>query len=646
MALSDENRPLHRRRRQPIELPPEEPPRVIVAADNDAPDWVVSAEKISGAASRRTQRKTEPEKTDKTQKQAERPRGEMEAHAALKMQRTDAAKEWPEKPRMMGAAASRASASAPRSAALGANKTGNTAQKKVASQRVGTKVVGKRPAPKTAPKKKMTKKGRERRNRQIRNTVITLLSLAVCITLLVVGVRGGSRLLDIKRTLDQGAGVFYPNIFVNDIPLEGRTLEEAASIVTQQVESLIAQFKITLRTQDGRSWDITGADLQMKYDVANQLDQLWAIGHTGSSATKYEQVKALEEEAAMRYTTLTYDLSRVNQILTQIKTEVDEPAVSATRVADETKWPPFSYTDDVPGQTLDITGLNERICAMVDKLESGVVDLTPTPVEAVVTRAALEGQIVRLSTFETAIGATSHEGRFTNIQVSTEKFNHLIIKSGESVSFNKVAGRRTANNGYVEAPEIAYGEYVMGYGGGVCQVSSTLYNVVVNAGLQVVSRTQHSLASNYVAKGLDATVADDRLDFVFKNNTNADIYIETQYYKKKGYYYCQFTIYGRPDPNGYSYRLESEVRETIPRPAPTYVPDTNMQYVIYDDETYQSSKGEDGYIVDVYLVTLDSNGLQISRELQYTDTYKTRTPTYYVGVTPRNTPEPTAAAVD
>ena len=162
-----------------------------------------------------------------------------------------------------------------------------------------------------------------------------------------------------------------------------------------------------------------------------------------SSSTRYEQVKALEAEPAMRYTTLTYDLSQVNQILNQIKAEVDQPAVSATRVQDDSKWPPFSYTDDIPGQTLDITGLNERICTMVDTLVSGDVVLSPTPVQATITRAQLEAQIVKLSSYETTVGKSGEyaEARAENVRLGTEKFNHLIIKAGESVSFNKVAGK-------------------------------------------------------------------------------------------------------------------------------------------------------------------------------------------------------------
>ncbi len=619
--MSQEGTP--RRRRRPVQpvmsepekvesQPAQEPHRIVVSM-NDEPDWMISASRISGAAERRGASPVKPSATEKRpEKMPETESGYVqESRTILDMQKKSGTQTAPK---------------------------ARTAAKK---QPVKKTSMAKEAVP-IVPKK-LSKKAKARRNAKIRRGVIAIVAVVVFAALLTAGVMGGSRLVDIKKTLDQGSSVFYPNIFVNNIPLAGKTLDEAAVLVTQQVSSLISSWKITLRTQDGRSWDITGKDLKMRYDVADQLDQLWAIGHTGSSSKRYEQVKALEEEPAMRYTTLSYDLSGVNQILTQIKSEVDKPPISATRVNDETKWPPFSYTDDVPGQQLDISGLNEHIAEMVDKLESGVVDLTPTPVEAPVTREYLEGQIVKLAEYETSIGKTGDyvEARHENIRIGTEKFNKLIIKSGESVSFNKVAGKRTASNGYQPALELAYGEYVEGYGGGICQVSSTLYNAVVNAGLSVTKRTQHSLPSSYVPLGLDATVQDDRLDFVFKNTTNADIYISTEYYKnKKNYWTSKFIIHGRPDPDGYTYKLESEVVEEIPVPEPTYIPDKDARYVVYDDEEKQTSDGQEGHVVDVYLVTMDKNGLEVSRELKYTDTYKTVQPKIYVGVTPRETPVP------
>lgn len=607
--MSDDRQTPHRRRRpSAAPIPEEEPLRIIVGNEQDTPDWMVSD--TSGAASRRTKKKAEPS----PRAEAARPstRGTQESQDILMMKRGSSAERT---------ASERRTDEEPKKVKAPARKT---------------------PAKKPAKKRPMSKKARERRARKIRRTVIGSLCAVIAVVLLVVGVQAGSRLVNIKQTLDRGDGVFYPNIFVNDIPLEGKTLDEAAAVVTQQVQSLISSFRITLRTEDGRSWDITGDSLNMKYDIADQLDQLWAIGHTGSSSTRYEQVKALEAEPAMRYTTLTYDLSQVNQILNQIKAEVDQPAVSATRVQDDSKWPPFSYTDDIPGQTLDITGLNERICTMVDTLVSGDVVLSPTPVQATITRAQLEAQIVKLSSYETTVGKSGEyaEARAENVRLGTEKFNHLVIRAGESVSFNKVAGKRTVANGYQQALEIAYGNYVLGTGGGICQVSSTLYNAVVNAGLTVDKRTPHAIPSSYVEKGLDATVSDDRYDFVFSNNTNSDIYIETEFVKVKGYYHSRFTIYGRPDPNGYTYKLVSQVVETIPLPEPTYEKDTTGEHVFYDDETAVKSSGREGYIVDVYLVTMDSKGLEISREKKYTDTYKASAPVYWIGVNPHETPIP------
>ena len=607
--MSDDRQTPHRRRRpSAAPIPEEEPLRIIVGNEQDTPDWMVSD--TSGAASRRTKKKAEPS----PRSEAARPstRGTQESQDILMMKRGSSAERT---------ASERRTDEEPKKAKAPARKT---------------------PAKKPAKKRPISKKARERRARKIRRTVIGSLCAVIAVVLLVVGVQAGSRLVNIKQTLDRGDGVFYPNIFVNDIPLEGKTLDEAAAVVTQQVQSLISSFRITLRTEDGRSWDITGDSLNMKYDIADQLDQLWAIGHTGSSSTRYEQVKALEAEPAMRYTTLTYDLSQVNQILNQIKAEVDQPAVSATRVQDDSKWPPFSYTDDIPGQTLDITGLNERICTMVDTLVSGDVVLSPTPVQATITRAQLEAQIVKLSSYETTVGKSGEyaEARAENVRLGTEKFNHLVIRAGESVSFNKVAGKRTVANGYQQALEIAYGNYVLGTGGGICQVSSTLYNAVVNAGLTVNKRTPHAIPSSYVEKGLDATVSDDRYDFVFTNNTNSDIYIETEFVKVKGYYHSRFTIYGRPDPNGYTYKLVSQVVETIPLPEPTYEKDTTGEHAFYDDETAVKSSGREGYIVDVYLVTMDSKGLEISREKKYTDTYKASAPVYWIGVNPHETPIP------
>lgn len=127
---------------------------------------------------------------------------------------------------------------------------------------------------------------------------------------------------------------------------------------------------------------------------------------------------------------------------------------------------------------------------------------------------------------------------------------------------------------------------------------------------------------------------------MFTNNTGADIYIETEFVKVKNYWTSRFIIYGRPDPNGYTYKLDSQVVETIPL-ARSHLRKGQRRHLRHlRRRNLPDHPGREGYVVDVYLVTMDSKGLEISREKKYTDTYKAAAPRFYVGVTPRETPCP------
>lgn len=118
------------------------------------------------------------------------------------------------------------------------------------------------------------------------------------------------------------------------------------------------------------------------------------------------------------------------------------------------------------------------------------------------------------------------KGRAKNIELSAEAINNVIVGIGDHFSFNTVVGPRTKENGYQPAPEAVKGKLVMGIGGGVCQVSSTLFNAVDQLGVQYVERHHHSVNVSYVPKGRDATVSDGGLDFRFNNTTNVPFLIK------------------------------------------------------------------------------------------------------------------------
>lgn len=118
--------------------------------------------------------------------------------------------------------------------------------------------------------------------------------------------------------------------------------------------------------------------------------------------------------------------------------------------------------------------------------------------------------------------------RTNNIKLATSAINNTVIFPGEKFSFNKVVGKRTAGKGYLPAPVIIRGEFSEDIGGGICQVSSTLFNAVDNAGLQIIQRFSHSRKVSYIPPGRDATVSWYGPDFVFKNKYNQPILIQAK----------------------------------------------------------------------------------------------------------------------
>lgn len=128
---------------------------------------------------------------------------------------------------------------------------------------------------------------------------------------------------------------------------------------------------------------------------------------------------------------------------------------------------------------------------------------------------------------------TGNKKRTNNIKLATKAINNQVIFPGETFSFNQVVGKRTEGKGYLKAPVIIRGEFSEDIGGGICQVSSTLFNAVDNAGLQIVQRFSHSREVPYIPPGRDATVSWYGPDFVFKNKYNQPILIQARIISNK-----------------------------------------------------------------------------------------------------------------
>lgn len=465
-----------------------------------------------------------------------------------------------------------------------------------------------------------TKSPRRRTGRAI---VLSVLALVI---LLAAGVGGVGYYI-----INSGADTFYEGVFVDGIDLQGLAPAEAFDRVQAGVSEKVNRWRLSLYYSDTQSWEITGELINMQADVSEQINSAWMQGRTGSLIERVQAIWGLRTEPYMGYTSIQFNPYSLESMIGMIKTQLDVAPVDATRVSDPTRSPPFRYTDEQPGMELNAAALTAEVLGFTERVESASVSLRLDTVQPTVKTADLQSDIVRLSRARTPISTSSTPERNANVEIGCAKFNGLTIPPGAKVSFNDVVGQRTMENGWQQALEIKYGEYVMGYGGGICQVSSTLYNAIVESGLEVIDRSPHKLKVGYLDAGKDATVADRGTDFVFVNNTSAPIQILARVTKINRELYCEFEVFGAPDPSGYSYQLVSEIVRKIPFPQePKRIADKEEKYTKYIGETYLV-KGQNGYEANSFRVVL-LNGTEISRTFIANDIYDPIVPKEYYGI--------------
>lgn len=177
--------------------------------------------------------------------------------------------------------------------------------------------------------------------------------------------------------------------------------------------------------------------------------------------------------------------------------------------------------EERPGR---IVAFEETINLVFEAEPDKEVEIVLRDIPPYITKALLESLAHVLSSFTTSVGGMN--GRAQNIILSTESINNTLLLPGEIFSFNEVVGPPIAERGYKLAPIIVGGEVVPGYGGGICQTATTLYNAALKADLEIVERYRHTMPIDYVAPGMDATIAYDSLDLKIKNNRSTPIIIK------------------------------------------------------------------------------------------------------------------------
>ena len=442
----------------------------------------------------------------------------------------------------------------------------------------------------------------------------------------------------IHAKTDPYDGVFCPGIYVDGIHLGGMSPQEAMDAVEAQIRQNSGSWSVRL-TYGANYKDITAEMMNFTTDVGGVLQEAWNLGHTGDTEQRYNDMLRLEQEPYYGYTAKPSGDTRViDGVLATVKRLVDKPAKDARMIGinKDNISDPFVYEEEEYGLSLDIEPLRQKLYQMVSVMESGILEIVPDRIRPAVCKADLTGRYSLRASAWTKISTSSDENRNNNIRHALQDFvNGYRLEPGQTFSFNKVVGERTEARGFFPADEIVSGEMVEGYGGGVCQASTTLFQAAVCAGLQIVTRQPHSEKVRYTELGLDATVylsKNRNKDLVFKNSTDSDIYIfavveRDPTEKKKNRLRARVDIYGA-DMGDAEYEMKSVIVETVDPPAAEIRKDKKGQYVTYKDEQYLYSEAQPGYKVNVYLTEKRSR-----QEIWlYTDEYPAKRAVYYEGV--------------
>lgn len=474
----------------------------------------------------------------------------------------------------------------------------------------------------------------------------------------------------------------FPNTKVNGQDLSGMTLQEAEDVLTKGFQEQYADAALTVKAE-GKSYTVDMSKaLDLKADEA--AERAFAHGHTGFfrrglvwlfshikgyHKTVYPHIKdekamqtSVKDCGVLKVDTAVADSYKVtkNQITfthgtsgqavdkdalyESITEAVDsgdyETVISApmkdsqpkaldidkvykkvyTKAKDATLDPKNNYA--IVASTTGVSFDKKEAAAAIEGLEEGEsksISLKLTTAD--ITTQNLEKNLFkdRLGGYSTNVAGTA--ARINNVRLAGQHCNNTILLPGETFSYNEVVGQRTAARGFQEAGAYLNGKTVQELGGGICQVSSTLYCATVLSNLEIVHRENHMFESTYVPLGLDATVSWGGPDYVFKNNTKYPIKVVAGYANGV----CTCEIWGTKTDN-ITVKFVNEVLSRNPYSTVTVKDDTKP--VGYSAVT---EEGENGSKVQTYRELYDGNGKRISRTKESFSVYIRRNQVVTVG---------------
>lgn len=316
---------------------------------------------------------------------------------------------------------------------------------------------------------------------------------------------------------------FLEGVTVEGVAIGGKTMSEAEAMLKELIASKALSGKLPLTLND-QTYYFDLSTVPVTTNLADVLAQAFQLARSGNVEDVLTEAENIRTNGKAFTLTLQYDFSSISAQVAALAAEIDQPASSATFDKIDKDAHTVTIAQGTGGIAVDQQALVQSITTALmggDYTTPIAIPLQASP------SISPDAQVTFLSTSAETSFSGSSSNRIYNIQKGADLINGYVLKPGETFSTNGVLGTRTLANGWKMANAYVSGTTEEQAGGGVCQLSSTLYNAVVKADLEIVSRRNHSMPVSYMRKGLDATInsVGNIIDFKFKNNTDSDVVI-------------------------------------------------------------------------------------------------------------------------
>lgn len=442
-------------------------------------------------------------------------------------------------------------------------------------------------------------------------------SAALACVLVVIGLNAWERLGDYREFLRRRALVdrqtFYPGLTIDGVDVSDMDFATALAHFEALDQQQRSAYFVEL-TFGSQRWMLEEDDFGYRSDYRQILANAWAVGRYGSFEERYTAASRAAGEWSRNYTiTRTIDKNRLLNELTPIAAALTQPGTNAQVTGFSTAKLQFSFKDGTVGYVVDAEALMREV---LDKVAQGGGELPiiRQEIDPPMTAEQLSKLFGKVSS-ATTNASFSNNNRLTNIRLACKTINGMAVQPGETFSFNKALGERTTKKGYKPAGALENGVHTQQVGGGICQVSTTLFNAVAKADLEIVERSPHSIPSVYVDLGKDAAVNWPNQDFKFRNNGLYPVYIVASLGKDKK---VTFSIYGKLLDDGVTIKVVSKKTSTTSPGPDQYIVDASLM----PGEQVVVEEARKGYTTETYRVYYNADGKEINRQRLFRSTYR------------------------